>query len=128
MKMRYKLLAAITVLALGMTVAACGKEANTEDAEVATSETAEQTGDQSQLVDSTEGQSADDAVAAQSAGNAHIDFASLQASNDEIIAWLQVPGTSIDCPVLKSSESDDYYRNHKKIKKAAKSTLNLIKF
>lgn len=112
MKMRHKLLTAIAVLALGMTVAACGKEANTEDAEVSASETAEQTGDQSQLVDSTEGLSADDAVAAQSAGNAHIDFASLQASNDEIIAWLQVPGTSIDCPVLKSSESDDYYRNH----------------
>lgn len=112
MKMRYKLLTAIAVLALGMTVAACGKEANTEDAEVATSETAEQTDNQSQSSDLAAGQSADDAVTAQSAGNAHIDFASLQASNDEIIAWLQVPGTNIDCPVLKSTESDDYYRNH----------------
>jgi len=49
---------------------------------------------------------------AQSAANSHIDFAALQAQNSEIFAWLYVPGTNIDTPVLQSEISDDYYRTH----------------
>uniref|UniRef100_UPI004055D09D class B sortase n=1 Tax=Acetatifactor sp. TaxID=1872090 RepID=UPI004055D09D len=36
------------------------------------------------------------------------DFAGLQEENEDIYAWLQVPGTIIDYPVLQSEE-DNYY-------------------
>ena len=51
----------------------------------------------------------------------NVDFAALQAENEDVIAWLQVPGTNIDYPVLQSWEEDDYYatRNaHKQDDKA----------
>lgn len=48
----------------------------------------------------------------ESAGDAQIDFAALQAQNPDIFAWLSVPGTDIDCPVLQSSQGDDFYENH----------------
>jgi sortase B len=41
-----------------------------------------------------------------------IDFASLQAKNDEIYAWLNVPDTNVDYPVVQSAESDDFYLKH----------------
>lgn len=41
-----------------------------------------------------------------------IDFASLKETNDEIYAWLNVPGTKVDYPVLQSKESDDFYLKH----------------
>lgn len=51
----------------------------------------------------------------------NVDFAALQAENEDVIAWLQVPGTNIDYPILQSWEEDDYYatRNaHKQDDKA----------
>ncbi len=48
----------------------------------------------------------------QSAANGHIDFEALKAQNEEIFGWLYVPGADIDCPILQSQESDDYYRTH----------------
>ena len=40
-----------------------------------------------------------------------IDFASLQQTNPEVYAWINVPGTRIDYPVLQT-EDDEYYLNH----------------
>ena len=37
-----------------------------------------------------------------------IDFASLKETNDEIYAWINVPGTKVDYPVLQSTVSDDF--------------------
>ena len=65
--------------------------------------------DEVQQAESSEATTTDEV---QSAANGHIDFDTLQAENDEIFAWLKVPGTSIDCPVLQSKESDEYYRTH----------------
>lgn len=101
---------ATVVLAMSTMFTACG--APTDADETANQSEAEET------VVLTEDNDTADAVEAQSAANAHIDFESLQASNDEIIAWLQVPGTGIDCPVLKSGESDDYYRTHNESKES----------
>ncbi len=39
-----------------------------------------------------------------------IDFVGLQKQNSDIYAWIQVPGTEIDYPVLQSEE-DNYYLN-----------------
>lgn len=51
-------------------------------------------------------------IAYETAADAAIDFAALQAENPDIFAWLYVPGTDIDAPVLQSVEADDYYENH----------------
>lgn len=40
-----------------------------------------------------------------------VDFAALQAVNSDFIAWLTIPGTKIDYPVVLSDDSD-YYLNH----------------
>lgn len=41
-----------------------------------------------------------------------IDFASLHKKNDEIYAWLKVPGTKVDYPVCQSPLADDFYLKH----------------
>lgn len=38
-----------------------------------------------------------------------VDFENLWGYNDDIYAWIEVPGTPIDYPILQSSESSDYY-------------------
>ena len=48
----------------------------------------------------------------QTAVGGHIDFEQLAELNPEIFAWVYVPGTGIDQPVLQSAESDTYYENH----------------
>lgn len=40
-----------------------------------------------------------------------VDFAALQATNGDFIAWLTIPGTKIDYPVVLSDDTD-YYLNH----------------
>lgn len=52
------------------------------------------------------------AIADESAGDAQVDFAALKAENPEIFGWLYIPDTSVDAPILQSSESDDYYETH----------------
>ena len=42
-----------------------------------------------------------------------IDFAALEAMNEDIYAWLYIPGTDINHPVLQSVRGDnDYYLTH----------------
>lgn len=41
-----------------------------------------------------------------------IDFAELKKVNDEIYAWVQVPDTNIDYPILQSETDDAFYLNH----------------
>lgn len=38
-----------------------------------------------------------------------IDFKSLKEKNEEIYAWITIPGTNIDYPVLQSSTDDSFY-------------------
>ena len=38
-----------------------------------------------------------------------INFKKLRKTNDEIVAWIKVPGTNIDYPILQSMEDDSYY-------------------
>lgn len=57
-------------------------------------------------------QSTADTFAGESAADGHVDFAVLQQINPDIFAWLYVPGTGIDMPVLQSHVSDEYYKSH----------------
>ncbi|MBR3148547.1 MAG: class B sortase [Eubacterium sp.] len=41
-----------------------------------------------------------------------IDFASLQKQNDDIYAWIKVPGTKVDYPVVCHPEDDSFYLKH----------------
>lgn len=51
-------------------------------------------------------------ILGESAQDGEIDFSMLQGKNPDIFAWLYVPGTGIDTPVLQSPVSDDYYKSH----------------
>ena len=44
--------------------------------------------------------------------NVTIDFTTLQEKNQDIYAWISVPGTKIDYPVLQSPTDDSYYLEH----------------
>ncbi len=49
----------------------------------------------------------------------HVDIAKLRETNEDIFAWINVPNTSIDYPVLQSSDGDDsFYINHNVNKEA----------
>lgn len=41
-----------------------------------------------------------------------IDFAALQQQNPDVYAWIQLPGTEVDYPILQSSNDNTYYLNH----------------
>lgn len=42
-----------------------------------------------------------------------IDFGAAQATNPDVYAWIWIPGTNIDYPILQSETEDDaYYLNH----------------
>ncbi len=41
-----------------------------------------------------------------------IDFEALQAQNADIYAWITIPGTVIDYPIVQSSEDNAYYLTH----------------
>ncbi len=41
-----------------------------------------------------------------------IDFATLQQQNADIYAWLYIPNTSVNLPVLQNASDDNYYLDH----------------
>lgn len=41
-----------------------------------------------------------------------IDFEELWKTNEEIYAWIQIPGTDIDYPIAQRAGDDAYYLNH----------------
>ena len=51
-------------------------------------------------------------IANETAGDSRVDFGVLKSENPDIFAWLYLPGTGIDHPVLQSGEADDYYESH----------------
>lgn len=47
--------------------------------------------------------------------NKKVDFASLEKEEEDIYAWIRIPGTSVDYPILQSGtdkDDDDYWLNH----------------
>lgn len=53
-----------------------------------------------------------------------VDFEALKKENPDIYAWINVPGTSVDYPVLRREGDNSYYLNHSVDKK--KSTYGSI--
>ncbi|MDO4363632.1 MAG: class B sortase [Clostridia bacterium] len=51
-----------------------------------------------------------------------IDFNSLQKQNDEIYAWIKVPGTKVNYPIVQSETSDDFYLKHSATDKSYSSS------
>ena len=51
-------------------------------------------------------------IAGETAEDTVVDIKALQEENPDIFAWLHIPGTDIDCPVLQSAQADDYYESH----------------
>lgn len=49
---------------------------------------------------------------AEGSGDRQMDFDALREENPDIFAWIHIPGTAIDCPVLQSEQSDTYYEDH----------------
>lgn len=47
-----------------------------------------------------------------------IDFKSLQKQNDEIYAWIKIPGTPIDYPLVQSQVDDTFYLTHSALDKS----------
>ncbi len=41
-----------------------------------------------------------------------VDFASLQAINPDVYAWITIPGTSVNYPVVQSKTDDGFYVDH----------------
>lgn len=41
-----------------------------------------------------------------------IDFAALQSQNPDVYAWIQIPDTNVDYPILQSATDDTYYLEH----------------
>ncbi len=41
-----------------------------------------------------------------------IDFQTLQQQNPEVYAWIQIPQTAVDYPILQSNTDNSYYLNH----------------
>ncbi|MCF0231006.1 MAG: class B sortase [Enterococcus sp.] len=44
--------------------------------------------------------------------NREINFAELQQINPDIYAWIYIPGTNVDFPVLQHPSDDEYYLHH----------------
>lgn len=68
-------------------------------------------GETSSEDEGTEPQTADK-IGSETAKDAAVDLKSLQEENPDIYAWLYIPGTNIDVPVLQSAERDDFYESH----------------
>lgn len=56
-----------------------------------------------------------------------IDFAKLRGSNEDIYAWIKIPNTKVDYPILQSYDEDDnFYMNHDENKKKTTSGAGSI--
>lgn len=88
----------------------CGKEGALS---LEAGETPEETGQEIREGQETAGeQEPSTGIRYETARDASIDFEALQAENPDIFAWLYVPDTEIDAPVLQSAEADDFYESH----------------
>lgn len=100
------------VLCLSLMVCACGKKETADEAQTKADDSASYETGQGGTDQGGETPKRGTGIAHETAVDAQIDFAALQAENPDIFAWLHVPDAGIDCPVLQSSEADDYYETH----------------
>ena len=63
-------------------------------------------------VDSGSGQMADDVAQQTGTYTSPIDFAQLKQQNADTIAWITIPDTNVNYPIVQNTEDDTYYLNH----------------
>lgn len=103
------LLLVIAAVSVGGSIYIEGSVAETPENEAAPAEDDAET--QEDTGNNAESGYTEDA-ADESAEDKRIDFDELYEGNPDIFAWLCVPGTEIDYPVLQSGQSDTFYENH----------------
>ena len=55
----------------------------------------------------------------ESATDSHVDIGELKKTNSDIFAWLYIPDTEIDYPVLQNDHGDDsFYKDHNMLKES----------
>lgn len=97
---------------LTLTLTACkGAEDSTQTEEGTNPINIEET-DTTDAIGTTVEEGTGSALDEESAADGHIDFAKVQESNPEVFAWIYIPETGIDEPVLQSAQSDTFYQNH----------------
>lgn len=100
-------------LSLAVCAAACGMSDSGEQESVQEAPGVQESAKATEMEAGNPGQPAEETgVFGESAVDGKIDFAMLQEQNPDIFAWLYIPGTGIDLPVLQSPVSDEYYITH----------------
>lgn len=51
-------------------------------------------------------------IALETAKDGNVDFKALKKENPDIFAWLYIPDTKIDIPILQSTDEDEFYKEH----------------
>lgn len=97
----------VSVFFLPVFFAGCGKETGGEAGNARAGEMNE-----GQIQESVTETEEEVRIVSESAKDTVVDIKALQSENSDIFAWLYIPDTDIDAPVLQSAESDDYYKNH----------------
>lgn len=97
-----KILSALLVIAFGVSVFLAGYYG----------EYAGDTISPAATLDLSQDSVADEVKYRDESGEIKIDFELLQAQNPDIYAWITVPGTGIDYPVLQKSGTEDIYDNY----------------
>lgn len=104
-----RILTALLLLAFGAAVSFAGFHAG----KAGNTEYTEQTADAA-VTDAVQSPTAGTETVKQTdeSGRTTVDFALLTAQNPDIYAWITVPGTAIDYPVLQKSGTEDLYDNY----------------
>lgn len=101
------------VLSLAVYATACGMTDSDEQKLVQEAISVQESAKAVGMEAGKSGQHAEEtSVFGESAVDDRIDFPALQEQNPDIFAWLYIPGTGIDLPVLQSPVSDEYYITH----------------
>ncbi|MDE7360012.1 MAG: class B sortase [Lachnospiraceae bacterium] len=103
------LLLVIAVAGVGAGIYIEGRGTEKPENETGSAEKEEAPGDQ---VRSNSGLARTNGSAEETAEDVQIDFSALRERNPDIFAWIHIPGTSVDYPVLQSGQSDTYYESH----------------
>ena len=116
-KIYRKLLMTTLVIMMMGVLAGCGKSesddasADSNQSEVATEQSLDATENESANAESEEAAKSITGLE-ESAKDAYVDFDALGKINPDIFAWMYIPGTNVDLPILFNNEDDTYYENH----------------
>ena len=113
MKQRNKIIAAIlglaAVICIGIGISSLVKEQN---AGKVYEEVREEVQTEESEAVAEEPEAEEDAEPEEEPLEIPVDFAALQSENPDIYAWITVPGTDVDYPIVQKEDDNAYYLNH----------------